>query len=68
MTFAEAVIFVVLALFIYLGVLRHFEPRLEKFFYRYFRARSKGKGTVIDVTDYEKRDKDEQIRFKFTRI
>lgn len=53
MTFAEVVIFVVAAIILYL-VLRVFQPRLERFFYKYFRGRSGTKGTVIDVTDYKK--------------
>jgi hypothetical protein len=55
MTFAEIVTFVVAAFILYL-VLRRFQPRLERIFYRFFRARSGKKGQVIDVTDYSKKD------------
>ena len=56
MTFAEIVVFVLVALALYF-LLRPLHTRLEKFFYKFFRSRSRGNGTVIDITDSIDRNK-----------
>jgi predicted PurR-regulated permease PerM len=56
MTFAEIFIFVVAAFGLYI-LLRPLHHRLEKFFYKYFRTKSRGKATIIDINGPNKKDR-----------
>ncbi len=57
MTFAE----LVFALLVIVGLYYSMKPvrlRLESYFTRLFRSKKSKKGSVIDVTDYTKKDED----------
>jgi len=53
MTFAEIVIFVLLAIVV-VFVLSPLQKKLEKRLYKLFRSKASGSGPIIDVTDYSK--------------
>jgi hypothetical protein len=56
MTFAEIVVFILLAVFIGF-LLLPLQKWLERRLYRFFRSKNSSPGPIIDVTDYKKKDK-----------
>ena len=56
MTIVELFVFLAAAVAIYF-LMRPLQKRLERYFLKFFKARSRGASSVIDITDYSKKDK-----------
>jgi hypothetical protein len=57
MTFAEIVFFVLLSAGVFI-LLKPLQRKLESYFYKMLRSKKSAQGSVINITNYKKKDND----------